>query len=74
MSADLRKGQRVLVSYGRAQVFNAVGQFAVSGYVRRRLPRRPDWFEIELGWDLESQAQMLVTAHREAITLNGYVS
>ena len=66
---DIRKGQRVLVSYGRVQVMKAVGQFAVGGYVRKPIARKPDWFEIELGWDVDTQALLCVTAHRSAITV-----
>lgn len=69
-----RRGQRVLVSYGAVQVMSAIGKHAVSGYVRRRVPRKPDWFEVDLSVGTVDVGERLVTAHRSAITLNGYVS
>lgn len=65
----IRKGQRVLVSYGAAKVMQARGKFAVSGYVGKRVARHPDWYEIDLSVGTVDVGQRLVTAHRLALTV-----
>lgn len=68
-ASTIRKGQRVLVSYGAIKVMQAHGKLAVSGYVAKRVARRPDWYEIDLSVGTVDVGERLVTAHRSALTV-----
>jgi hypothetical protein len=67
-SATFKRGQPVLLSYGRVQIMQAVGTFARNGRVVDRSQWRRGWYGIDLGWDVELQAPVMVSAHVSALT------
>lgn len=68
MRPDLKRGARVLVSYGCVQIMRAVGKFAISGRIHSRRHARRGWYEVDLGWDIDMQAPRLVSVHHSALT------
>lgn len=69
-SAAFKRGQRVLVSYGRVQVMQAVGSFAKAGRITSRRDWRSGWYEVAIGWDVNTSTPVLVTAHESALAVN----
>jgi hypothetical protein len=67
MAAAFSKNQRVLVSYGRVQIMQAVGAFARKGRVVSLKHRRRGWYGVEIGWDVETSTPVVVTAHASAL-------
>ncbi len=63
MASGFAKHQRVLVSYGRVQIMQAVGKFAAGGRIVDRRNWRKGWFGIELN------SGALVPEHVSAMTV-----
>jgi hypothetical protein len=66
-ASAFKRGQAVLVSYGRVQIMQAVGTFARKGRVVSLKHRRRGWYGVEIGWDVETSAPVIVTAHVSAL-------
>ncbi len=67
--AILKRGQRVMVSYGQTQIMAAPAQFARKGRIASRRDALRGWYEVEIDWDVTTSTPVLVTAHLAALTV-----
>jgi hypothetical protein len=70
MAAAFAKGQHVVVTYGAVQIFNVVGHYGKGGRIHSRRHWRRGWYEVAIGWDVNTSTPILVTAHQSAIAVN----
>jgi hypothetical protein len=67
-ASAFKRGQRVFVEYGIVPLYAVVGAFWKKGKIHNRKNWRRGWYEVAIGWDVNTSTPILVTAHLSALT------